>query len=227
MRLSHSGAFDWGITLFHGYDTRPVFKTTELVITPEAGGLVIDPGYTPEFHKMSSLGLDGAVVLGDWSLRGEAAYSRGRYFNTRQEYWGYPATPTPGVHSLNPNQLKSDTLEYGIGLDYRLFEDCLLTLQAQQTVIRERTDLLYDRTIETILWGNIKTGWMNQKLETNLNFAYNPEHGDYLGRAKAVYIVTDAWKTAITAVTLSGDPHSIFGRFARNDQLGAEIIYSW
>jgi hypothetical protein len=227
MRLLHTGLVEWGINLFHGYDLRPVFKTTELNISSFTGKLQVDPGYAPDFHKMSSIGIDAAAVNDIWSLRAEAAYSFGRYFNTRWELWGYPSNLAPGTFPLNPNEHKSDALEYGIGVDFRLVEDCLLTVQAQQTVIMNRTNTLYDRKFETLLWANVKNGWMNQKVETNLNIAYNPEHTDFMAKAKAVYVFTDSWKTGVTATIFTGDSQSLFGRFPRNDQVEAELVYSW
>jgi hypothetical protein len=227
LRLRHSGNIEWALNLFHGFDPRPVLRTTALVVTPLPGKLLVDPGYVPDFHKMTSIGADAATVMGDWSLRGEIAYALNRRFNIRQELWGYPAFLQPGVYPLNPNERKSDTLDYGIGADYRLMEDVLLTVQAQQTVIFDRPDTLYDRGIETLLWFNIKAWWMNQKLETNLNIAWNPEHGDLMAKANAWYVFTDAWKAGMTVVSFCGPAQSLFGRYAANDQVEAEVVYSW
>jgi hypothetical protein len=227
LRLRHTGDIEWALNLFHGYDPRPVVKTTALVINPQPGKVLIDPGYVPDFHKMTSFGVDAAAVKGDWSLRAEAAYSFNRRFNTRQELWGYPSTPGPGVFPLNPNEHKSDALEYGIGADYRIFEDCVLTMQAQQRVIIDRPDTLYERRFETLLWANLKAGWMNQKVETNLNLAYNPEHGDGMAKANVWYVFTDSWKAGVTAVSFTGPPQSLFGRFSENDQVEAALVYSW
>jgi hypothetical protein len=227
LRLQNTGPVEWAINLFHGYDPRPVFKATTLVVTPVSGELQIDPGVVPDFHKMSSIGIDAATVKGNWSLRAEAAYAIGRYFNTKRELWGYPSDITPGIYELNPNEHKSDTIEYGIGVDYRLFEDCLLTMQAQQTVILNRPDTLYDRKFETLFWANLKNGFMNQKVETNLNLAYNPEHGDTMAKANAWYVFTDSWKAGVTAVAFWGPSQSLFGRYSKNDQIEAEVIFSW
>jgi hypothetical protein len=68
---------------------------------------------------------------------------------------------------------------------------------------------------------------MNQKVETNLNLAYNPEHGDTMARANAWYVFTDAWKTGIAAVALSGPSQSLFGHYAENDQVEVNVVYSW
>jgi hypothetical protein len=86
---------------------------------------------------------------------------------------------------------------------------------------------LYERKVETILWANLKIGWMNQKLETNLNIAYNPEHGDTMTKVDAWYVITDSWKAGVTAIGLNGPSQSIFGRYARNDQVEVEVRYSW
>ena len=227
LRMRHAGDMEWALNLFRGYDPRPVFRTTALVINPQQGNVLIDPGFVPDFHKMTSIGLDAATVKGDWSLRAEAAYSFNRWFNTRQELWGYPSAPLPGVFPLNPNEHKSDTFDYGVAVDCRIVEDVLLTMQAQQTVIIDRPDTLYDRRFETLLWANLKVFRMNQKVETNLNFAYNPEHGDAMAKADAWYVITDSWKAGVTLVAFMGPPQSLFGRYSKNDQVEAEVVYAW
>ncbi len=227
LRLRHSGDMDWALNLFHGYDPRPVFKTTALSILPQPDKTVIDPGFVPDFHKTTVIGFDTATILGDWSLRAEAAWTFNRYFNTNQELWGYPSLPSPGVFPLNPNEVKSDTIDYGVGADYRVIEDCILTLQAQQTAIIDRPDTLYERRFETLFWANLKVFWLNQKIETNINIAYNPEHGDGMARANAWYVFTDSWKAGVTAVTFTGPSQSLFGRYSRNDQVEGELRYSW
>jgi len=227
LRARHAGEAEWALTIFHGFDPKPVFRTTALVIDPQPNSVLIDPGYAPAFHKITSFGVDAAVVTGGWSLRAEAAYILNRYYNIRSELWGYPTFLAPGVYPLNPIERKSDELDYGIGADYRLFEDGLLTMQAQQTIIIHRPDTLYERKAETILWANLKAGWMNQKVETNLSVAYNPEHGAAMTKANAWYVFTDSWKAGVVALDLNGPPQSIFGRYARNDQVDAELVYSW
>jgi hypothetical protein len=227
LRVKHDGDIEWALDLFHGFDPRPVFKTTALTIIPQGSAIVIDPGYVPDFHKIDVIGMDAAVVRGDLSVRAEAAYTFHRYLNIRRELWGYPTVPAPGVYPLNSIEQKHDTLDYGIGADYRLFEDGLLTVQAQQTMIFGNVDLLYERKTETTLWANLKAGFMNQKIETNLNAAYNPEHGDRMAKANAWYVFSDAWKAGVTCVAFTGPEQSLFGRFSRNDQVEGEIIYSW
>jgi hypothetical protein len=227
LRIRHAGDIEWALNLFHGYDPRPVFKTTALSIVPSGGNVIIDPGYVPDFHRITAAGFDAAAVRGDLSIRAETAYAMNRYLDIRRELWGYPTVPSPGVFPLNPIEQKHDTLDYGIGADYRLFEDGLLTVQLQQTMIFGNVDALYERKVETILWANLKAGWMNQKVETNVNIAYNPEHGDHMTKANVFYVFSDFWKAGITAVAFTGPPQSIFGRYSRNDQVEAELVYSW
>jgi uncharacterized protein DUF1302 len=227
VRVQHAGDIEWGLNLFHGYDPRAVFRTTALAITPQGGAVIIDPGYVPAFHRISVIGADAAAIRGDLSLRAEIALSKNRRLNIDRSLWGYPAAPSPGVHALNPIGQKRDTVDYGVGADYRLFEDGLLTAQAQQTVILGNVDLLYEKKAETILWVNLKAGFLNQKIETNVNAAYNPEHGDSMTKINAWYVFTDAWKAGVTAIDLNGPPKSIFGRYSRNDEVDAELVYSW
>ncbi len=227
MRMKYLGNVEWTLNLFHGFDPRPVFKTTAFTIFPAAGRVVIDPGYVPDFHRITTTGVDAAFVMGDLSLRAEIAYAFHRYLNIRHELWGYPLVPAPGIYPLNQIEQQHDTIDYGIGADYRLFEDGQLIMQAQQTISLGNVDLLYERKIETILWANLRAGFLNQKIETNLSFAYNPEHGDYMAKANAWYVFTDNWKAGGTYIAFTGPPQSYFGRYSRNDQVEAEVVYSW
>ncbi len=222
-----SNQVDWAITLFHGIDPRPVFKTTTLSITRTGDQLLIDPGFVPSFHTITSIGADGAAVLGDWSLRAEGAYTMGRAFNVRQELWGYPETLEPGSYTLNPVEVKRNTLDYGIGADYELKEDWLLTLQAQQTEIFGRPDSLYEKERETLLWVNLKISRLIQRLEINLNIAYNPEHGASMVRPSLSYTLTDNWKITVAGLFLDGPPQSIFGKYTADDQVATTLTYAW
>ncbi len=227
LRARHTGDIDWAVSLYHGYDPRPVFKTTTFVVTQHAGRTVIDPGYVPDFHKITALGVDGAGILGDLSIRAEAVYIANRHFNIREELWGYPLFPRSGSYSLNPIGAASGSLDYGVGADYRLFEEALLTVQLQQTFILDRPETLYARQRETVLWAHLRVGLLNQKVETTVGFAYNPEHGDSMAKANVWYLFSDAWKAGLSGVTFTGPSQSIFGRYAKNDELGAELVYSW
>ena len=227
LRIQKMGGIEWAINLFHGYDLRPVFKTTSLDMTPKDDRVVIDPGFVPSFHKITSLGVDAAAVSGDWSFRTETAYTFNRFHNVRRELWGYPTTPVFGVTLLSPIEVRRDAVDYGIAADYRLFEDAQLTMQAQQTIILNRPDSLFDRTVETLLWAGLNVGLMNRKIEASLNIAYNPEHSGSMARGAAYYVLNDWWKAGITAIFLAGPAQSLFGRYAMNDQVGMEVIFSW
>jgi len=68
---------------------------------------------------------------------------------------------------------------------------------------------------------------MNQKIETSFNLAYNPEHGASMVRPSIHYVCTDPWKAGIIGLLLDGPPQSIFGRYAKNDQIELVLVYSW
>jgi hypothetical protein len=228
LRLKRGGDIEWALNLYHGYDPRPIFRTTALTIIPIGTATFINPGYVPDFHRITTAGLDAAAVRGDLSLRAELAYTVNRPVNIRRELWGYQPDPTPGVNPLNPSiEQMHDALDYGIGADYRVFEDGLLTVQAQQTVLFGNVELLYERQVETLLWANLRAGFMNQKIETNINLAWNPEHGDRMTLVNGWYVFSDFWKAGLAYVALTGPGQSLFGRFSRNDQIEAEIRYSW
>jgi hypothetical protein len=222
-RSLRQGDIEWAVNIYHGYDPKPVYRSTAFIVTPE----YIDPGYVPSFHKITSIGFDAAAVTGGWSIRAEAAYTENRRFNIKRELWGYPAVPLPGTYPLNPVEVESDALDYGVGADYQPFEDGRITMQAQQTVILDRPDTLYERKFETLLWAHLKVWWMNQKIEAGATLAYNPEHRAHMAKASGTYIFTDSWKAGVTAVFLNGPEQSAFGRYSGNDQVEAELVWSW
>jgi hypothetical protein len=227
LRLQTLGEVEWAVNLFHGFDPRPVFSATALTTTGTDHGQDTTFGIIPSFQKITSIGLDTAMVTGDWSLRAETAYACNRVFTVRQELWGSPMLQNTDPSLLPSLEVTRDTLDYGVAADYHPFEDGLLTLQAQQSVILDRPDTLYDRSVETILWANLKVGWLNQKVDTSLNLAWNPEHGATMIKAGAHYILTDFWKIGLTGLLLDGPPQSIFGRYTMNDQVMLEVVYSW
>ena len=214
LRWQNQGEVEWALNLFHGFDPRPAFAMTATTFSADTAGAEI----VPQFQRITSIGLDGAMVAGDWSLRAETAYACNRAFTVRQELWTDPQLAATETR---------DTLDYGLAADYRPFEDGLLTLQAQQTVIIDRPETLYDQSVETILWVNLKVGWLNQKVDTTLNLAWNPEHGATMIRPGVHYVINDFWKIGLTGLLLDGPPQSLFGRYAQNDQVMLELVYSW
>ena len=227
LRVQTLGEVEWAINLFHGFDPRPTFGATALTTTGTNHAQDTTFEIVPSFHKITTIGLDSAMVKGDWSLRAETAYACNRVFTVRQELWGTSISQGADPSLLPSLEVTRDTLDYGVAADYRPFEDGMLTLQAQQSVILDRPETLYDQTIETILWANLKVGWLNQKVDTSLNLAWNPEHGATMIKAGAHYVLTDFWKIGLTGLLLDGPPQSIFGRHAMNDQVAIEVVYSW
>jgi len=217
-RVQRLGEIEGALTLFHGFDPRPVFGV-------RAGDNGLEP--VPAFHRITSVGLDASAVVGPVSLRAEAAWTGNRTFNTRRELWPAPLPAAGNTDLTDGIEVRRDTLDYGIAADYRPFEDGLLTLQAQQTAICSRPDTLYEHARETLLWANLKVDWLNQKIETNLNLALNPEHAAGMLRAGIAYVFSDSWKTSLTALFFHGPPPSLFGRYAMNDQITWAVVYRW
>ncbi|MDD2467516.1 MAG: hypothetical protein PHI97_26335 [Desulfobulbus sp.] len=226
VRVQWMGEIESALSFFHGYDPRPVFeRTLRSVTNSNAGWNGYD--FVPTFHKITSVGMDAAIVIGPVSLRGETAWTGNRVFNIHPALWNDSDLQSYNTGGLSPIERECDTLDYGLAADYRPFEDGLLTIQAQQTAMLSRPDSLYERQIETLLWVNLKVDWLNQKIETHCNLAHNPEHGASMIRAGVTYVFTDSWKTNLTAVILSGPPQSLFGRYAMNDQIRLELVYQW
>jgi len=227
LRIQSGGSIDWAINFFHGIDPRPAFQATTLTITRQGDRLLIDPGYVPLFNPVTVIGIDGAAVVGDWSLRAEAAFSHGRTFTVWQGLWGYPETLEPGTYPLNRLEVRRNTLDYGIAADHRLKEDWLLTLQAQQTEIFNRPNTIYEDERETLIWVNLRIDRLIERLIVNLNIAVNPEHGATMIRPTLSYTLNDSWKLTMAGLMLSGPAQSLFGRYADCDQVETTLTYAW
>ncbi|MGC8493549.1 MAG: hypothetical protein ACP5SH_17650 [Syntrophobacteraceae bacterium] len=188
---------------------------------------MIDPGFVPSFHRITSLGTDG-----DWSLPWEGAFAFNRFFDVREQLWGYPEILTPGVFPLNPIENRRNTLDYGLAADYRLgdnrfLQNAVLTLQAQQTLIIDRPDTLYQKEVETLLWGSLIALRKNHRIELSLTLAYNPEHGDWMFKPGAYYVFTDSLKAGVIRLVLRGPSQSLFGAYSDNEQVEIQTIWSF
>ncbi len=103
---------------------------------------------------MSSIGIDAATVKGDWSIRAEAAYAS-VVTSTRKENCGdYRLVIAPRLIQAEPERNhKSDTIEYGVGVDYAFSRIVCLSMQGPADVIMNRPETHYDRKFETLFLG--------------------------------------------------------------------------
>lgn len=226
LRIQWPGEIEPAVNIFHGYDPRPIFGK----ISRQQNGSSADwSTFTiePVFHTITSVGMDAATVLGPMSFRGEMAWTHNRVFNISPELWANANEDVSNQDGLSAIEQASDTIDYGLAADYRPVEDSLVTIQVQQTILLSRPDNLYEQQVESLVWANLKQDWLNQKVETHCNFAYNPEHGSTMLRTGISYVVSDALKTNLTAIFLSGPPQSLFGRYGMNDQIRLELVFQW
>jgi hypothetical protein len=64
LRVKRTGDIEWALNLFHGYDPRPLFKTTALSIISQGGNIIIDRAMCL-LYRITSIGFDAAAVQGD------------------------------------------------------------------------------------------------------------------------------------------------------------------
>jgi len=259
VRLSRSIAgCELSVSYFNGYDNMPVIAVpTELVVEltdPAALKTSIQGNLTakPQLKRMQVYGLDFSTTLGGFTIRGEGAYFKDKYYvrtaesiypeiittklqqELMEEFLNtfYATGQTRQSFHLDPAvAIKKDALKYGLGIDYVRGD---ATISAQ--IIEERVlDYDDDKPIyfikggyDTMLSLAYKQFFLQNTLELNLGGAYDYTFHHYLFQPSAVYGFTDAIRATLGVVIIAGkDPNSLLGQFRDNDEVFVKLRYSF
>ncbi len=259
VRLSKSLAgWELSASYFTGYDMLPVMTIpTELtieLIDPDALLTEIQAKVKakPELNRLHVFGADFSTTLGGFTIRGEGAYFKDKYYvrtidsiyaevmTTRlqqqimEDFLStyYATGKRRQTFSLSPPiTLTYDSLKYGLGVDY-VRGDATISLQ----IIEERV-LDYDETkpiffidngYDTMLSLAYKQFFLQNTLELSLAGAYDYTFKHYLFQPSLVYGITDAVKGTLGAAVIAGkDPNSLLGQFRDNDEIFLRLKYSF
>ena len=259
VRLSRSIAgWELSVSYFSGYDSMPVFAVpTELVVEltdPAALQTEIQANVTatPRLKRMQVIGADFSTTLGGFTIRGEGAYFRGKYYVRTAESI-YPEIITTEMQQdlmeeflntyyatgrarqtffLEPAlAIKKDALKYGLGIDY-VRGDATVSIQVIEEHVLDYDDdkpiYFIDNAYDTMISLAYKQFFLQNTLELNLAGAYDYTFRHYLFQPSVVYSFTDAIKGTLGAAVIAGkDPTSLLGQFRDNDEVFAKLRYSF
>jgi len=259
VRLSRSIAgWELSASYFSGYDSMPVIAVpTDLVVEltdPAALKTSIQANLTarPQLKRMQVCGADFSTTLGGFTIRGEGAYFKDKYYVRTAESI-YPEIITTELQqelmeeflntyyatgrarqtfSLDPAvAIKKNALKYGLGIDY-VRGDATISVQIIEERVLDYEDdkpiYFIDNGYDTMLSLAYKQFFLQNTLELNLAGAYDYTFRHYLFQPSLAYGFTDAIKATLGAAIIAGrDPNSLLGQFRDNDEVFAKLRYSF
>lgn len=253
----------WDISLsyFTGYDPMPLSEvTSELTIdlVNPLGldyELGLDLTYEPALHRMHVFGFDFTTTVSSFTVRGEYAYFKGKYYNrklqtvlgreitaSRQEeiieeflinYLNSLGVESRQTFNIDPEvNSKMDSMRYGLGIDY-IYGDTSISGQFIQEFVPsfDKDEPVYfidKRGLNTFLTILFKQFFLQNTMELNLRGAYGIEFQEYLIKPSLKYSFTNTLQGVIGVVILGGKyDDSLLGQYKDNDELYAQLRCSF
>ena len=158
--------------------------------------------------RITQFGATFSKDFGQFVLKGETVYTRGRSFNTS----------TPGA----PFGLAaSNTLEYVLGADIPL-DDWRINLQYFGRYTTDHDPgFVFDRDEHGLTV--LVNGKLTSTVEAEVLYAFSLNRHDYMLRPKLIWSVTQDWRAMLGADLFGGKPTGLFGRFDESDRVYVEV----
>ncbi len=194
---------DFSLAALHTFNKMPVFMTN---IQPN-GTMTI----TPEYHRMTFAGGDFSKPLGQFVIRGEAAFNINKHLITKQM----------------PTQLKKhNTINALLGIDWYAPNEWMLGLQVANDAILNYNDNLQQEENTSLLTFNISKNILNSTLKLS-DFIYTDlNNGGFFNRFSADYSLSDQIHLLIGYDHFEGDK-GMFGIFKNNSEIWIKAKYSF
>jgi hypothetical protein len=252
--------WDVSCSYFSGYDTMPLtdayIDLTVEVIDPLALDYDVRAHTTmvPQIHRMDVYGFDFTTTISSFTLRGEYAYFKGKYYNQRldsvmkqlvtkekqdeiykdfmEKYMASGGSETTQVYRLDAHvPIQQDSMKYGLGLDY-IYGDSSVSMQVIQELIpdyhEDKPVYFIEDGTGTMLTILFKQYFLQNTMELNISAAYGIEFEDYIIKPSLKYNFTDTLQGTIGGLYIGGkDEYSFFGQYRDNDEVFAELRCSF
>ncbi len=192
---------DFSLVALHTYDKMPVFmtqiQTTAIVITPE-------------YHRMTFVGGDFSKPLGQFVIRGEAAFNIDKHLVTEEI----------------PTQLqKHNTVNALLGVDWYAPKEWMFSLQVSNESVLDYNDKLVQDENSGILTFSVSKSLINSTLKLS-NFIYTDlNNGGFFNRFSADYSLSDQIHILIGYDHFEGDK-GMFGFYKNNSEVWIKAKYS-
>jgi hypothetical protein len=235
----YSNGVDYAFYYYHGFDSQPAFLlTAEALADPEnRTSITAETELTPVFRNIDAWGLDGAFTWGDFTVRSEAAYIRGRPFSRDIRFLiSDPSLLLPELEKVMENAgqvtqvdiprsfVVRDAVEWGVGIDYTRAGYFLLLQVNQTDVLRNDTNLLIE-DIETRLLANLRKRFWHDDLEIQLVGLHAVESDYTLLLPTVTYRIMGGLEARVGYMLLAGRRSSLVGQYRNNDQVFLRLRY--
>lgn len=200
----------------------------------------------PRFDRLRLFGADIAFSIAGSTVRAEAAYGMDRRLPrtvqdlTSQENIlrsvGSEARQLEIFRklfrgervSLDLGDLfeESDTVEWGVGIDY-LYRGWTPLLQVNQTVVLDDVPELLLDGVDTQLLFILRKSFLAERLDTEIAVAQGVARGYTLGMARFTYDLTDHIRVRLGYLLIAGSRNTFIGEFHDNDEGFVQLRYSY
>lgn len=241
IRLSgRSGEADWAVVFFEGFDPTPNFSVPIRVVpspTQSRPGVLEATAETrlrPAYRRFQSLGADGAMPIGAFTARAEAAWRFRRPYAIPVDQLTSRILADPSlVRRLAagetvelPAFAERDAVEWGAGVD-TIVEGFVPLLELYQVIVLHNDQRLLIRDVDTRLTLNLRRRWMADRLESQLLGAWGIESGYELLRAQLTYDILDGLQAVAGVLGVWGARNSLVGQYKRNSEAFARLRYTF
>ena len=224
----------------HG-DPLPVIPPPDTVL-----GLASDSSLTPRFERIQLAGADGSYELAGVTIRGEVAWGKDRLLPRSVADLVAPANVLAAVGGpkrqaaiaqklalgervpldLGDLFVKSDTVEWGVGVDY-VFGAWMPLVQVNQTIVLNDVPTLLIENVDTQFLFALRRAFLSERLGTEVAVIQSVSRGYTVGIGRASYAVTDHLRVRAGYLLLAGSRNSLYGQFHSNDEAFLRVRYSF
>jgi hypothetical protein len=231
------GAFwrglDYALYYYHGIQTAPLFRLEARGNAPtEDMGVTGTTILSPVFNPIDVWGGDLAFTWGRFSFRAEAAYTRDRGFNrdllslvddpavleSIKDALDEIAAGAPSAEvDLGPSFVVSDAVQWGVGMDTRVYDFDVLFEVSQTNVLENHLPLLI-KDAETVLLADLRRAFLRDDLTLQLISIYGASSDYTVLMPRLTYRFYDRFEVRLGYLHIAGRSRSRLGQYKNNDE---------
>lgn len=122
--------------------------------------------------------------------------------------------------------VRRDTVDWGVGIDYR-YRGFTPVLQVNQTLVLDNTTNLLVSNVDTHVFFVVRKPWLADRLQTDVGVVQGFERSYTTGVARATYSITDHWRVRLGYLLIAGTRNTEIGQFHDNDEGYVQLRYSY
>ena len=134
--------------------------------------------------------------------------------------------PCRGAVDVGPLFPRLDSIEWGAGVDYLIY-DVFALLQVNQSVLRDDAPRLVVSDPETRVTVVVRRRFLVDRLEVEVRSAVTLERSSGLVFPRVSYQLTDGLRVRVGYLAISGTRDSLIGEFRQNDEFVFQLRYSF